>query len=1184
MAEHLRRCAELGRSVKATAAQHRRVPPALPARAAGGAPALPGMGLRPQLALSRKCAHHLARNCRSLFDPELRRLRATLRAECEAVLLEDYGLAQHHDVESVLWRAAFYRPIEEFRRRLRAAAGEMADKASGGGGGGAPRPQRREATRAAFCAFLEEGEAFYLVLVGKLQDKYGEAGYPQAVAAAGLTLPPPGEPQPPAAHDVRPSVVRCLICMGDLRRYHAGSSATPAAPGQPPQPRDWSRSRLYYTLATLASPQAGNAYNQLAVLATHEGDLLTAAFYYLRRGQGAICWAWTAAAQPALAAPTPFVLARENLSALLDQAKTTCEALDGANGKRVARPNRSKQQMHRELNARFVRLLGLLLTRTDLESFPHHLAEGLADLDDYLVRLRQQGKRLAASSAAPAAPPPLPLQLAALACYAAHAAAAPAAPPAAAAAGGAVGGAAGAPPPPDFAGAVQRQLVGTYALQLLLEVGQRLAAAATAVLSSGGKQAQASAVGPLLLLPPLGALLGWMAAVAAGSTPAPPSLLLSPAGQPEAGELGAARQRWWGAASLLLPTLARWAEEAVAQAGPPGASDAEAAATPLGEDWQLHGFAPLAPVQAPLDYASSFDGSSGEVFVVDPTTAAAVRGRRMLAALHALAARLAAVSGAAGAAAAPRAVAAAAALALANGGGQPPAEQLRLAVHAFLTAAAANPPLPPRPLGPRRAAPAARQERPAPPVTQAQPSPQQGDAAVAAAPHLRQQRRQQQPQLQLHGEQGPAASAQQAQPPQLQQQQHLGAAEDQLVAAADEPMEEEGEGEEVILFTPTGRRAAAALGAPVPAAAAAVHPPAPVPLPSQLPAPAPAPQAEVPPAQPQPPAPAPAGPSAMALAAAPPAVVAAAPAAAPAQEAAAAGVDAEMQEAAMEQTVHAVAGSVLPADDLQQVPVPDPLRQQPQLQPLDAVAVLPASFYSLFGTGMQPQVAQRQPAAPELAPAAAPAPAVAPAAATAPPVLQQLAALPQQAPPQQAAGLRALLFGGAARAAPSPPPLQQQLQQPPLVQQQQQQPYLGILQAAGLPQQQPVGPVPLHLSAHPAGPVPLPLPTPGAPAGGVSSAALQAPSAGQQGQAAPGAASNSLLAALGLPQLQAAAGSGPGGSSGAAEDSSSNKWGWMGAYAAPAGAAPQPGAASAPGAGPPQHQARQQPWTDNPFV
>lgn len=109
---------------------------------------------------------------RSLFDPEMRRLRGALRAECQAALLADYKLCQvglqrgefmcrgltavlgaagwatecccwqaarcarlvmrlntlpnqtswpsflstqKHDVETLLWKGVFYRPIEEFR-------------------------------------------------------------------------------------------------------------------------------------------------------------------------------------------------------------------------------------------------------------------------------------------------------------------------------------------------------------------------------------------------------------------------------------------------------------------------------------------------------------------------------------------------------------------------------------------------------------------------------------------------------------------------------------------------------------------------------------------------------------------------------------------------------------------------------------------------------------------------------------------------------------------------------------------------------------------------------------------------------------------------------------------------------------------------------------------------------------
>lgn len=72
---------------------------------------------------------------RTIFDPEIRRLRAALRDKCEEALLHAYTLAQEHDVDSLLWKGVFYRPIEEFRRRIRAAPeGELKQKVRAGGG------------------------------------------------------------------------------------------------------------------------------------------------------------------------------------------------------------------------------------------------------------------------------------------------------------------------------------------------------------------------------------------------------------------------------------------------------------------------------------------------------------------------------------------------------------------------------------------------------------------------------------------------------------------------------------------------------------------------------------------------------------------------------------------------------------------------------------------------------------------------------------------------------------------------------------------------------------------------------------------------------------------------------------------------------------------------------------------
>lgn len=174
-------------------------PPPLPtARARPLPPPLLRAGLRAGASMAahlRECATldraiRRESQTRTIFDPEVRRLRAQLRSACEAALLADFRLAQvrarvrrcsagpnraaagwlarpgaahnvasllckaavclpskaaslhvhhplpsrwlqKHDVESLLWKAVFYRPIEEFRRRLKAAAeGELRDKAS----------------------------------------------------------------------------------------------------------------------------------------------------------------------------------------------------------------------------------------------------------------------------------------------------------------------------------------------------------------------------------------------------------------------------------------------------------------------------------------------------------------------------------------------------------------------------------------------------------------------------------------------------------------------------------------------------------------------------------------------------------------------------------------------------------------------------------------------------------------------------------------------------------------------------------------------------------------------------------------------------------------------------------------------------------------------------------------------
>ncbi|KAI7836776.1 hypothetical protein COHA_009356 [Chlorella ohadii] len=270
----------------------------------------------------RECAKldrelRAAAQTRTIFDPEVRRLRAALRDQCEAALLADLRLSQKHDVEQLMWKAVYYRPIEEFRRRVKTAEGELRDK-----------------TKLAFHVFLEEAKTFYLTLAVKLQQRWGDAGLPAALAAQqlqamGRELP---APLPPAARalDCAASVHRCLVCLGDLCRYQANAL--------PPQERDWAQCRHFYALAARVHPAGGNAYNQLAVLASYEGDDLAAAFFYIR----------------ALAAPIPFSVARENLVTHFEQNRAACAKLGAAAGAGgpVPRGQRPASQAIKELRAR----------------------------------------------------------------------------------------------------------------------------------------------------------------------------------------------------------------------------------------------------------------------------------------------------------------------------------------------------------------------------------------------------------------------------------------------------------------------------------------------------------------------------------------------------------------------------------------------------------------------------------------------------------------------------------------------------------------------------------------------------------------------------------------------------------------------------------------------------------------
>ncbi|WIA21699.1 hypothetical protein OEZ85_000866 [Tetradesmus obliquus] len=272
---------------------------------------------------------------RSFYDPEARTLRGQLRSAYESLLFLDAAFAAANDVELALWKGVFYRPIEEFRTRLK-----QADKAGDAGASAGPK------VAAAFMRFLEEASLFYRRLVMQLQAAYGDVGVKLAVEAAGAAgggvaaangaaamLCSSGSSAP---RDVRPSIHRCLIYLGDLARYtaQAAPKAAPAAaaaagagPGQHPAAMpDWQRAGYYYRLAARVLPRSGNPHNQLAVMSVMVGEALRAVYHYAR----------------SLCVGIPFWTARENLLLLFEQNRARYGEFAA---QRRQRPQQQQQQL-----------------------------------------------------------------------------------------------------------------------------------------------------------------------------------------------------------------------------------------------------------------------------------------------------------------------------------------------------------------------------------------------------------------------------------------------------------------------------------------------------------------------------------------------------------------------------------------------------------------------------------------------------------------------------------------------------------------------------------------------------------------------------------------------------------------------------------------------------------------------
>ncbi|KAJ9544017.1 hypothetical protein OSB04_023724 [Centaurea solstitialis] len=298
-----------------------------------------------------------------------------MRENYESILLEDHAFSEQHDIEYALWQL-HYKRIEELRAHYSAA---QASAAQNGKGPVRPGPDRITKIRSQFKTFLSEATGFYHDLMVKIRAKYGlSMGYMSDDPQNDVALSRDGN----KSVDVKKGLIschRCFIYLGDLARYKGlygeGDSKT----------RDFAAASSYYKQAATLWPSSGNPHHQLAILASYSGDELLAVYRYFR----------------SLAVDTPFTTARDNLIIAFEKNRQSyCQLLEDTKvastkkaparmtGKgrnkgetRVSLKDRKTEpslveereptvpEALKAFSIRFVRLNGILFTRTSLETF-----------------------------------------------------------------------------------------------------------------------------------------------------------------------------------------------------------------------------------------------------------------------------------------------------------------------------------------------------------------------------------------------------------------------------------------------------------------------------------------------------------------------------------------------------------------------------------------------------------------------------------------------------------------------------------------------------------------------------------------------------------------------------------------------------------------------------------------------
>ncbi|KAI4373646.1 hypothetical protein MLD38_011752 [Melastoma candidum] len=292
-----------------------------------------------------------------------------MRENYEAIILEDHAFSEQHNTEHALWQL-HYKRIEELRAHYSSAQASNAD------GKGASRPDRITKIRLQFKTFLSEATGFYHDLIMKIRSKYGlPLVYFSDDSESRIVM----EKDSKRFVEMKKGLIschRCLIYLGDLARYKGLYGEVEN------KNREFAAASSYYLQAASLWPSIGNPHHQLAILASYSGDDFGTIYRYFR----------------SLAVDSPCSTARDNLIVAFEMNRQNfcqlpVDSEASASRDTGRRRRREAKLLPKENNPetaplqapnaeerckafciRFVRLNGILFTRTSLETFPEVLS------------------------------------------------------------------------------------------------------------------------------------------------------------------------------------------------------------------------------------------------------------------------------------------------------------------------------------------------------------------------------------------------------------------------------------------------------------------------------------------------------------------------------------------------------------------------------------------------------------------------------------------------------------------------------------------------------------------------------------------------------------------------------------------------------------------------------------------